>query len=242
MFGKSQSKPAPETAPTIAAWAPGPEVPDLEERRAACQAEVDTAQKRLDETDQVVRDLQAEVSKNARMGHPMNSSEPRAIALKEAREHAKELLAARNEKAAELDVIVRQIRNEACAPLMQELHVHVRKAAALFAQALEPNARAHACVQQLQELGAEIPEVFIRGLSVATVAPTDYSKFCDACAQAGIEIETADDVPSIPPPASFYFRQHDDASHAMRLASNVAGSGFDAGYRQGYLTRARNFS
>ena len=177
------------------------------------------------------------------MGHPLNRSDPRAIALKEARDHFQELVAARNEKAAELDVIIKQIRKEACGPIMRELETHVRKAAALFAQALEPNARAHACVQQLLELGAEIPEVFIRGLSIATMAPTDYSRFCDACDQVGIDIEQpAGDTLSIPPPASFYFRQHDDASHAMRLGTNAAAGGFGPGFREGYMTRARNFS
>jgi hypothetical protein len=223
VFGRSQNKPVTETAPALAAAVP--EIPNLEERRAACQAGLDTIQKRLDETDCVVRELQSQVSKNVRLGHTIKATDKMAIALSEARDHAKELLAARDEKAAELDGITRQILSKACGPLMIELHAHVRAAAALFAQALEPNARAHACVQQLQELGAEIPEVFIRGLSIATMAPTDYSRFCDACAQADIEIERpADDIPSIPPPASFYFRQHDDASHMMRLASNAAGN------------------
>jgi hypothetical protein len=92
---------------------------------------------------------------------------------------------------------------------------------------------------------AEVAEVFIRGLSVATFGPTDYSRFCDACAQAEIEIEKpAGDIPSIPPPASFYFRQHDDASHMMRLGANAAGNtaavakqagqaGIEQGFRAG---------
>ena len=223
MFGKSQNKAVAETAaPT--AQVSAPEIEDIEKRRAAAQAEVDTIQKRVDETDRVVRDLQEKVSKEVRMGHPMNNSDPRAIELKEARDHFKKLCAQRDEKVAGLDVITRQIRNKACEPLMRELETHVRKAAALFAQALEPNARAHTCVQQLLELGAEIPEVFIRGLSIATFGPTDYSRFCDACAQAEIEIEKpAADIPHIPPPASHHFRQHADANYAMRLASNAAG-------------------
>jgi hypothetical protein len=152
---------------------------------------------------------------------------------------------ARDAKAAELDGITKQVRAIACEPIMRELEQHVREAAALCAQALGPNARAHACVQKLLELGAEISEVFIRGLSVATFGPTDYSRFCDACAQAEIEIEKpAGDIPSIPPPASFYFRQHDDASHMMRLGANAAGNtaavakqagqaGIEQGFRAG---------
>jgi hypothetical protein len=245
MFGKSQNKPSAEIVAPVPV--PASETRQLEERRAACQAELNSAQARLDETDSVVRDLQAEISKEVRMGHPMNSTDPLAVKLKEARDHARELLAARDQKAAELDVITKQIRNKECGPIMRELESHVRKAAALFAQALEPNARAHACFQQLRELGAEIPEVFIRGLSIATMAPTDYSKFCDACAQAEIEIEKpAGDIPSIPPSASFFFRQHDDASHMMRLGANAAGStaavaeqARQVGIEQGFRARAR---
>jgi hypothetical protein len=245
MFKRIQNKPITETPAAIIAPAQARD-PDLEESRAESQSELDFIQDRLDETDHVIRDLQAQIGKNLRLGHPTSPADPAAIALNEARDHAKELRTARDKKAAEVDGITKQIRNKACGPIMRELESHVRKAAALFAQALEPNARAHACVQQLQELGAEIPEVFIRGLSIATTAPTDYSNFCDACAQAEIKIEKpAGDIPTIPPAASFYFRQHDNLSHDMRLASNVAGSGagagFSAGFRQGYMTRARAF-
>ncbi len=87
---------SPITAPAIA-------IHDRKKSRDARQPEIDALQIRLDEAERVTSDLQVQVSHVIGMGHPMNPTAPRAIALREARDHANELRAQINEMKAALD-------------------------------------------------------------------------------------------------------------------------------------------
>jgi hypothetical protein len=90
---------------TLAAAITAPEIVihDHKESRAVRQAKIDALQIRLDEAESVTRDLQAQVSYTIQMAHPMNPSAPRAVALRDARDHANELRAQLDEMKAALD-------------------------------------------------------------------------------------------------------------------------------------------
>jgi hypothetical protein len=98
--GRAQNKPASGiAAPSPSAYAGWPSVivtPQL-------GAEIDILQDRLNEAERVTRDLQLRVSTTISMGDPMNPGNQRAIALKEARDHAVELRTALDEARAALD-------------------------------------------------------------------------------------------------------------------------------------------
>lgn len=246
MFGKN--KPTAETVPSAPAIHEEPKsnISELEVRRAQLQAERGVLQKELDKTTLEVQSLQAQVRESIGKVFP---DSPLAISLNQARHTAGELRGAIDKEHSEIDGIDKEIRAILSEPILRELAGHVRTAAALLAQALEPNARAHAAWARLRDLGVDLPETFIREITVDTVCPTLYSKFLDACAQASIEVKKPPaDVLTIPPSASFYFRQQADFSHDMRLASNAAGhtaaavaQAHQAGVEHGFRSGRRGF-
>jgi len=257
MFGKSQNKPATE----VAAQAPAPvpahrrEIDALKDRRATSQAEFDLIQREFDEADERRRNLHAQREElKGQAGDSYGGlalriypETPLGRALTEASDRCNQLRGALEGKRAEVEKLTEKIQ-----AVERELPGRLRREALEAAMPLVFELIDALCVAAAHEseyvsLGGpveqSVPWEFALAGGDRITLETIMSRWLQALKREGIRIpgDICDDSRHLPAPAGFHARVQDDIGHAGHAARCGAGGGFGAGFRQGYLNRARSF-
>ena len=229
----------------------------LKRSRAAIEAEIDGMQGQLDKANEDYRALRKKHGRDLNWEENnmvegairrVYAGSPLALAIMESRDRCDELRAAIEPKRAEVEELTKKIQvieRELPGRLRREALEAVLPLAFKFIDAL---CVAAAHEREYVSLGGNVeqsvPWEFGLSGGEGILLETVMSRWLKALKSEGIKIPggaISDDARHLPAPASAHARVQTDAGYLGHATKCGSGGGFGAGFRKGYMTRARTF-